>query len=349
MGIIDLDDPLALAAGDPSGMLDVLKDFPSQCRQAVASADHLASISAERYRQVLVCGMGGSAIAGDLLSVFLRLPTKVHRDYGLPPWIDKQALLIAISCSGNTEETLSAVQAGLKQGFQPICIFSGGLLRELARQHELPQIEIPAGLQPRAALAYLALPLLALAARNGLTRGQMEFERVLTELRQLTAQISSDVPVSHNPAKRLAKAIYGRVPLIYGISGAGELVARRWKTQLNENAKQPAFYGAIPELCHNEIVSLAPLRDLLPESIVLLLRDADERPENRKRVEILKEMLTDYSVPFEEVRPQGESHLSRLLAQIHLGDYVSVYLALLNEVDPTPVEPIERFKMRLKP
>jgi glucose/mannose-6-phosphate isomerase len=348
--MIDLDDLKSLATGDPSGMLMVLKEFSAQCHRALAAADHLPDIPAERYCRFLVCGMGGSAIAGDILRIFVAGPAEVHRDYGLPPWTDAQTLLLAVSYSGNTEETLSAVKAALAQGLRPICLSSGGRLGGLARQSGLSYIEIPVGLlAPRAAFAYLTLPLLALMARSGLVRAPIESERAITELSKISSQLGPDSSEAGNLAKKLAKALYGRIPLIWGTSGAGEVIARRWKTQLNENAKQPAFYGAIPELCHNEIVPLARLREALPGSVVVLLRDADERPENHRRVEILKEMLEEHDLPFEEILPWGKSRLGQLLAQVHLGDYVSVYLALLNHVDPTPVEPIERFKARMKP
>lgn len=347
--MIDLDDLKALAAGDPSGMLRTLKEFPVQCRRALAVADHLPDIPAEHYRRILICGMGGSAIAGDVLRIFVARPADVHRDYGLPPSADAQTLLLAVSYSGNTEETLSAVEASLAQGLQPICLSSGGRLGELARRKGLPYIEIPAGLlAPRAAFAYLTLPLLAFLARCSLVREPIASEHAIAELSQLSPQLDPGRSEDRNLAKKLAKTLHARIPLIWGSSEAGEVIARRWKTQLNENAKQPAFYGAIPELCHNEIVPLARLRETLPASVVVLLRDADERPENHKRAEILKEMLAEYNLPFAEILPWGKSRLGRLLAQVHLGDYVSLYLALLNEVDPTPVKPIEWFKARMK-
>lgn len=295
--------------------------------------------------RVLALGMGGSGIVGDLLRVLLELPVHVHRGYEPPSFLlGEETLVLAISYSGNTEETLSGVEAALDRGLRPICVTSGGRLKELAASHGLPLLEIPKGLQPRAALGYLLLPLLRLFARWG-RFPEAELEGLCEALEGLADRFNPEVPEAENEAKRLARWLHGKLPLIYGSEGPLEVVAFRWKTQINENAKQHAFWNSIPELCHNEIVGYT--LDGPQLGVVFLGGATAER--NRLRREVLMEFLQERSIPFIEVRPPlSGGRLRELLGLIYLGDWASAYLALLNGVNPTPVEAIEEFKQRMR-
>ena len=348
MNALDLDDPRARERLDVQGMLRELANFPEQCRRALElGAKWTPSLPRPGFIRILVLGMGGSGIVGDLLRVLLSVPVHVHRGYAPPAFLlDEKTLVIAISYSGNTEETLAGVEAALRQGLRPLCITSGGALGELAARHGLPLLEIPKGLQPRAALGYLLLPLLRLFARWG-PFPEAEFEGLVEALSRVAQNCAPEVPEAENEAKRLARWLHGKLPLIYGSEGALEVAAFRWKTQINENAKQHAFWNAIPELCHNEIVGYT-LDHPCPLGVVLL-SGTGEGERNRLRREILAELLQERAVPFIVVSPPASGgRLRELLGLIYLGDWVSVYLALLNGVDPTPVAAIEEFKRRMR-
>jgi glucose/mannose-6-phosphate isomerase len=347
-----LDQEATFVMGDPEGMLAMLKEFPSQCSRALEMASRFSPTLPKLlhpFTRVVICGMGGSAIAGDVLKIFLSVPCEVCRDYRLPPTVDARTLLIAVSYSGNTEETLSATQQGLERGFQPLCISNNGALKEIAEKRGLAYLNIPPGLQPRAAFAYLVIPLLQIAAHYNLMTEPLQWEKIFAYLSQMSKKIAPAVLQRDNLAKQFSYELSGHIPLIYAASELSESVARRWKTQLNENAKHMAFSSIIPELCHNEIVPLMqPASQRLVPWVIILIRNADEHAQNTKRVEILKKLLQEHNVPFHEVPQLGESSLSSALAQIHLGDYVSVYLAFLNKVNPTPVKALENFKTLMR-
>lgn len=217
---------------------------------------------------------------------------------------------------------------------------------EISKAQGIPLLKIPSGYQPRAAMGYLALPLLVLLSRIGVLDKNTPWEALLSEIDRIRAQCTASVPAENNQAKELAYALRERVPLIYGTVDNTDLVAMRWKTQFNENAKQPAFWNVFPELNHNEILTLVRA-DLLANQYVLLLQNDYDCRENRNRMEIMMALFEKNKVPFTEVKAEGESELAQVLSQIYLGDYVSYYLALLNKVDPTPVALIEEFKQAL--
>ena len=358
--MIDLDDLEALTRLDRGGMLAALDGFPEQCERALALGEELPlpqDLSRSRITGLVTVGMGGSGIAGDLLAHFVTLPTLVSHGYGLPP-VDEQTLIIAVSYSGETEETLSALELVLERGAKALCLSSGGEMERLTREQGLPFIKVPGGLQPRAALGYLLLPLLKLLHRLGFCRldeGELEtLPQALATLRELW---TARVPLGENRAKQLARDLQGRLPLIYGVEGTTDVVALRWKTQINENSKQPAFWNAVPELCHNELVGFegAGLAVKM-KAEAIFLRSGLDHPRNQKRIEILKELLEGWGIPHQEVFAPSEGRgqdkqgggLIQLLSLIYLGDFVSFYLALLNGVDPTPVRPIVELKRRLQ-
>lgn len=285
-------------------------------------------------------------MAGDIARRFARVPISVNRNYTLPAFVDRRTLLVAISYSGNTAETISSLEQGIAGRMPVLCISSGGKLSQIARKHGLPFLQIPSGYQPRAAMGHLALPLLAILARLNLASGIDAANDMIDVLDRVRQEATANVKAEDNPAKRLARSLHGLVPIVYGTAGNTDLVAMRWKTQINENAKQPAYWNAFPELNHNEILALVR-NDLLANPFIIMLKNSLDHPENRVRMNIMTDLFGERDIPYVEVAATGESELAQVMSQIYFGDYVSYYLALANGLDPSPVELIERFKVQL--
>lgn len=331
-----------LSGLDRSGMLGVLARFPDQCREGIALGEQVPVDPLAGFSRAVALGMGGSGIAGDLLAHLLSVEVIPVRTYTLPRWVGEETLLLALSYSGDTEETLSAFADGLGRTRRALAVTSGGALGKLCAQRGIPWVRIPDGYQPRAALGYLLFPLLALF------RGLGTFRDDLTEtLAVLDEQARALGPASPgNPAQELALLLHGRVPLVYG-AGPTAPVAFRWKTQINEHAKQPAFWAELPEACHNEIVGWELAGKVFPNGVVVFLRSRHDHPRVQARIEILKELLDRRGLPYLEVQGEGEGALAQMFSLLYLGDWASVYLALLNGADPTPVRPIQELKDRL--
>jgi len=331
---------------DKERMISVLDRFPDQCASAIERGEGFELLPKQRIDKVVVCGMGGSAVAGDLVKRFSRFPFFTNRSYIPPVFADRHTLLVAISYSGNTAETLSSLARGIEAGASILVIASGGQLERISNAQDLPFLKIPSGYQPREAVGHLALPLFATLSRVGLLKEIGPWDALLAGLAQVKDRCTLSIPVDENPAKRLAETLTSHVPVIYGTVDNTDVVAMRFKTQFNENAKQPAFWNVFPELNHNELVALVRA-DLLPNQHVLLLENAYDLPENRDRMEITASLLEKNAIPCTKVSADGESELTQVFSQIYFGDYVSYYLAICNGVDPTPVEPIEEFKKAL--
>ncbi len=330
-----------LMAADRAQTADVLAGFPSQCRDGLARGERVPVDGFRGFTRVVPLGMGGSGIAGALLGSILPIEVVPVRDYTLPPWIGSESLAVALSYSGDTEETLAAFDAARSRTKRLLAVTSGGELGRLCARDGIPWIEIPTGYQPRAALGYLLFPLLGLSRRLGLAPDVGE---ALAVLDRLASEL--DPGGEENEAQALARALEGRVPLVYGAGPTGP-VAYRWKTQLNENAKAPAFWGELPELCHNEVVGYELASRLLPQGTVVFLRARGDHPRVGKRVEILGELLAERGLGWTEVWARGEGSLAQLLSLLYLGDWTSYYLALLHGVDPAPVAIIGELKNRL--
>ncbi len=344
--MITLDDRKILSQYDRGQMTSVLDRFSEQCRDAIALGEQFELLAIDRIDKVIVCGMGGSAMAGEFARRFARIPCVVSRSYTLPALADSRTLLVAVSYSGNTEEVLSALEQGIKTGIPTLCISSGGALEETSKKSGLPLLKIPSGLQPRAALGYLTLPLLVALSQVEVLNEIGPWESLLQSLERVKSRCCFDAPTAENPAKKLGHSLVGKIPVIYGTSDNTDLVAMRWKTQINENAKQAAYWSAFSELNHNEIVALETPA-LMRDHVVILLRNAYDREENIARMKIMEDLFAERSIPFTEVSAEGESELAQLFSQVYLGDYTSYYLALLNKIDPTPVHLIEQFKKAL--
>ncbi len=326
---------------DRAGMLAVLGRFPGQCREGLALGDEVSTERLAGFSRIVVLGMGGSGIAGSLLGALLPAEVVPVRGYTLPRWVGEESLVVALSYSGDTEETLSAFREALPRTRRLLAVTSGGTLGALCSERGIPWIKIPPGYQPRAALGYLLFPLLGLFRRLDPIGGLDEVFPVLEGLARDLAPGDGE-----NEAQRLARTLHGRVPLVYG-AGPTAPVAFRWKTQVNENAKQPAFWAELPELCHNEIVGWELSTRLLPQATVVFLRAGHDHPRVQARIEILQQLLSARDLPWIEVHGRGTGALAQAFSLLYLGDWVSAYLALLNGADPTPVAIIRELKERL--
>ncbi len=335
---------------DRGDMRRLIRSFPRQLAEAVEVGRGLA-VPADyaRVRAVVCLGIGGSAIGGDLLRCYLadtlKAPVVVVRDYQVPAFVGRHTLAIASSYSGNTEETLSAYEAAKVRGASLLCITSGGELARRAAADGVPLATIPRGYPPRTALAYLMVPALLALEKVGLVPAQ---EEALQESMALLSTLAQeyDQPEPANPALAVASRLVGKLPVVY-TSNALEVVGVRWRGQLSENSKVLAYSSTLPEMNHNEIVGWGLLETVQRLVQVVLLRDGGDQARLQLRMEFLKELVARHSEPAIELFAQGQSRLARMLSLIHLGDWVSYYLALLNEVDPTPVKNIDMLKERL--
>jgi len=347
-----LDLPEFLAAFDPGGMLELTESFADQWRRARDIGLGFRPPEPPAVDGVLLLGMGGSAFAGDLLAGYLEellpVPFLVNRAYDLPAFAGKNTLVIVSSYSGNTAETLAAAGMAVERGCSLVGITTGGKLAPMLADRGFPFITIPQGFAPRAALGFSFVPLLIMLQRIFELPDQ---EAALDETGRLLAEqrdrYGRQVPAEKNRAKNLAAALCGRIPVIYGAAGAFASVAYRWRCQINENAKRMAVFGAVPEMNHNEIVGWAGPRELTRGFVLLNLLDRDYHPEVRYRFECMAKLIARTSGNIIDLESRGDSLLARLFSLIHLGDYVSVYLALLEAEDPTPVLCIDTLKQLL--
>jgi len=343
-----LDDPTALAAADPHGARDVLAAFPAQCRAAV-SIETQALPMVKRPRVVVIAAMGGSAAAGDLVAACaadrVEIPVVVHRGYGLPSVAWDDALIIAVSYSGNSAEVLSAADTARARRLPLVLVTAGGELAALAAQRGVPCALVPAGIMPRMALGSLFFPMVrVLRALDLDVVSSEEIDEALAVIDALGRELAPARPAAGNDAKRLALAIGARWPAVYGGPVTGP-VAYRWKTDFEENAKTFALAGALPEMNHNTIEAWrTPLaRDLH----LILLRDDREEPAIARRFALLQDLVAAGAGGVSECRTRGRGVLARLLSLTYLGQWTSYYLAVLRGVDPWMVPTLDEMKRRL--
>ncbi len=342
-----LDDIRQLEELDSSDMLETLSEFPEQIEEVL---DRLKlNLLPFKPDNIVVTGMGGSGIVGDVLQSFLAnrigMPIYVNKDYTLPSFVGENTLLFVVSYSGNTEETLNAAKIGIKRGAKVVAISSNGELEEMCREKGMVFIEAPKGYHPRAAIAFMFIPVLKLLSEMLIYDSDVAIIDTLAVLRDLRDQIKAEVPADKNIAKQIAQRIHGKISVIYGHS-IYNAVANRWHTQINENAEVLSWFGAIPEMNHNEIVGWSGDENV-SMFLPILLRDDKEEESIEKRIEITKELAFKDTDDIVEVWAQGDTQLARILYLIYMGDYVSIYLAMLYGRDPSPVDVIDRLKERL--
>ena len=351
-----LDQKETIQRNDPQNMGKAIHDFSAQMSHAeeIGLSLSLDPALGKGLTKIVFSGLGGSAIGADFVRSYLAyeisVPIFVNRHYQVPRFVDDKTLLIVSSYSGDTEEALSSLKQGMKQGARVLAITSGGELARLAQTHSFPMIKIPGGFSPRAALGYSAIPLLVALSKIGFARAYRaeELKEAIGLIRILAeSQYGIAVPFEKNQAKQLATACFGKYPVIYAGTDYLDVVALRWRGQIEENAKALASHHVLPEMNHNELVGWQNPKGLLKESIVIFLRDLQDHKRVHIRMNLTKGVIERYAGKVVELSSQGKGLLARMFSLIHLGDWISFYLAALYHVDPTPVEVIKYLKSEL--
>jgi glucose/mannose-6-phosphate isomerase len=347
-----LDDSSAIAAADPSGMLSLAGSAGRQLLEGyLAGTSANALPSAEGVRSLVVCGMGGSGVTGDVLRGLygsrLAVPIAVCKGYTVPESCGRDTLVLAVSFSGDTEETLAAYVDAVGRGARVVAIGGGGELAALAEADEVGRVAAPSGIPvPRGALGFLAGAAIGVLDAVGMVPPAAEsVDEAARHLDHLAESLGAQSPSEGNQAKRLAAWVMHRIPVIWGSEGLAEAAALRWKTQCNENAKVPAFWGVIPEIDHNEIEGWAPGSGEPFAAVVL--RYWGEHPRIAARVAARIEVVAGSGLAVQEVHATHPAPMAALFSLIMVGDFTSTYLAILRGVDPTPVPALTGLKERL--
>jgi len=348
----NLDDPALFSSLDQAGMRLQIRGLPAQCRDAWEKALRFTLPGDYRnVNKVVILGMGGSAIGGDLVRAAATSSASplitVQRDYDLPAYVDENTLVVASSYSGNTEETLSGFTQALNRKCKKLVISTGGKICSLAREADVPIFVIEHVSSPRAALGYSLMPLLAIMQNLGLVSDKSaEVESMVHALETLGSSWNDDISTEHNQAKKLALKLNGKLVVVYG-SGILSDVARRWKTQINENSKSWAFFEVLPELNHNAVIGYRYPVSLKEHILVLMLRCPSLHPRTLIRYKVTGELLEQQKIQHQILDSDGTNPLKHIMSLVLLGDWVSYYLAILNGADPTPVPEIDFLKKRL--
>lgn len=336
-----------MRAKDTLGMLGAVSARPEQISDAFRIVDGV-DFSARWPQNIIVCGMGGSAMAADMLGAWLSekspVPFSVWRDYGLPAAATSDTLVIAASYSGNTEETLSALQQAKSRGCRIMGIAAGGKLAALCKSGNYPLFLLPAGMQPRVASGYMFAIQALIAEKLGVCRSAPDLRDCIRTLRKMRPGLLSFDP-KENIALSLARALRGRTPVVYG-HGILSPVARCWHAHFCENSKILAFWGEFPEMNHNETVGWVGDRRR-GNFVPIVLRDTYENPRIRRRIEITGKIAFGGDSGIIEVPSQGHSAAARMLSSLWVGEFASIYLARLGGTDPGPVKIVEALKQSL--
>jgi glucose/mannose-6-phosphate isomerase len=353
--VTDLDDLQGIERLDSEDVLGAVERFPDQCREAWALGRAAKGLpDGTGVDGIVVLGMGGSGVSGDVVRAVveprLLVPFHVIKSYGpLPEWIGRNTLVFAMSYSGGTEETVAAFQEAHERGARSVAVSSGGQLAEMSTAYGVAHVKIPSGLQPRASLGYLTLPVLAVLVEVGLVPDAGDdVEEAIEVLARSAQRCHRRAPAGANPAKDLASRIAGRVPVIYGGAGLGAVAAYRFKCDLNEYGKTPAFWNTFPELDHNEIAGWNQMAGVTSNNVVLvLLRDSEEHSRIALRMDITRRLIEDKVAEVVELNSEGSSALARILSLILVTQLAAIYVGLAYEIDPGPVEVIQRLKKEL--
>lgn len=350
---MDLDNFEKFPEIDRQDMLGEIETLPSQLEQAWNLGSKSALPQWEGIERVIIAGMGGSAIGADLLSAYAdpccKVPLVVHRDYDLPAWaIGQNTLVIVSSHSGNTEETISALEVAVKRGCRILCVSTGGKIAQLAADKKLALWKFDHQGQPRAAVGYSFTLLLAVLYRlKFIPDPSSELEDAVAAMRQQQKSIAVHIPIVDNLAKRYAGQLMDRWVTIIG-SGLLAPVARRWKGQVSEVAKAWGQFEFIPEANHNTLAGIKYPEQLFPHMTVLFLKSKFDHPRNQMRAELTRKIFMVEGIGTDFIEAQGDNPLAHLWTCLHFGDYMAYYLAVSYGVDPTPVEAIEGFKAEMK-
>jgi glucose/mannose-6-phosphate isomerase len=346
-----LDDIEKMRKIDKSNTVDFYVNAASHYRQSLEQTQKL-KLDFPTPKNIVVAGMGGSAIGGELLKDYTRatskVPVEVSRDYKLPAYADEKTLAILASYSGDTEETLSSFLDAVKRGCMVFCVSSGGKLVKYAKKLSVPHLQVQGGMPPRAALPHMLLPLLKCMEQLGLTPSFLdELSEADILLKKVSGENAPTQPTSANIAKTFAANLNDAIPAIYGF-GFYRGVGLRFKQQFNENAKVPSKWETFSELNHNETMGWEGAGKLAKCYAVVFLRDKAEPVEIRSRIETTKALMHPTIPRMFEIWAQGESRLAKMLTTILVGDFISVYLAMLRNVDPTPVQTVTIMKEKIE-
>lgn len=318
-------------------MKQVIFSFPKQFEKGLKAAKNVG-IKGE-FNKIIICGVGGSALPGSLLIDYLpdlKIPLYIHRSYGLPAQANERSLIVCISFSGNTEETISAYQKAIEKNYKVVALATAGKLREIAETNNLPIAIVPNDcLQPRFGTGYLLAATLKILANCGIIEDKTQ--EILAIARKLKPEIFEE------QGEKLAKKLVNKIPVVYA-SNRFKSLARIWKIKFNENSKIMAFWNYFPELNHNEMVGLTNLKGNFH---FLILRDKDDNPKILKRMGLFVELAKEKSAGVDFVEIEGKNTLEKIFNCLILGDWVSYYLALEYGIDPVPVKIVEEFKKRL--
>ncbi len=335
-------------------MLQVLKDFPSQCIAAKDIADSIKlSGSASDFKNIVFAGVGASAMGGDFLRSYLyresRIPISVVRNYELPAFVDKDTLLFISSYSGNTEEALFIWEQAKKRDLKPVVLSSGGRLEEMACVGGIPFIRLPKGFPPRFALGYLSIIPLCILSRLGIIKDQAAHIKAAYNVLEALERncLNPRIAVRDNVAKYAAQKLFNKLTFIYANSIHFDIAVTRLRAQLAENPKAIASGHLFPEMNHNEIAAWQNPKRLFKDCVAVFLRDKDINSRVARRMELTKGILGREGLKVIEIWSRGEDTLSKIFSLISIGDFISYYLALLYGVDPTPVDRISYIKEEL--
>jgi glucose/mannose-6-phosphate isomerase len=339
----------SIARVDPSDQLGDVLALPEHLRDALWRVESAIMQDWDTTAGLVVAGMGGSAIGGALARAAMgdqaSRPIFVTRAYGLPPWTTPDTMVLCASYSGETEETLACYESAGALGAKRTVVTTGGRLAELAREDGVPVIPLPGGFQPRGAVAYMIVAALEVAALCGAgPRLTPEIDVAASHIEQLVTEWGPDA-AEDSLAKTIARGLHGTTPVIAG-AGLTSPIAYRWKTQINENAKQPCFWNEVPELDHNEIVGWEGARELGRFSAVFL-DDSDAHPRVKERMDLTERLIADNAAASFRLQTRGQTAIERVISLVLLGDLVSIYLAALRGVDPGPVKVLDELKAAL--
>ena len=348
-----LDDLKQISEIDKSDMLKAVEEFPKQIKQSKEIIDSSSLPRIFKVDNIIISGMGGSAIPGDIIQSLFRerseIPIFVTREYDLPKWANKNTLVFSLSYSGNTEETLSTFKHAYQKHCKIIGISSGGKLQEYCEKRQIPHIKIPSGFQPRAATGYILFSVLYALNKTGVITHDMdsEIKETISVLEEFSKHNSRDVSEKDNLSKQIATKIQGKIPRLYGWSFFVP-ISKRWCTQLNENSKVICSYAEATETSHNDIVAWSMDSDASKKYSCIIFRDhEDETVYMSTHLNFMRDLFKDVSGNVIEIPVVGKKRLTKMMYLMYLGDFVSVYLAILRKIDPTPVEAIIELKEKL--
>ena len=335
---------------DKSGMLDVIEKFPEQIKDSIDRINSYDINSLYKVDNIIICGMGGSAISGDIIQFLLKntfnIPIYVNREYSIPKWANKDTLVISQSYSGNTEETLSSFKNAFQKKCKLVGISSGGKLKEYCNNRQVQHIEIPSGFAPRAATAYMLFTPIYYLVKCGLLKSNInaDVEEALEVVEIISENNNKNIPDENNLAKQIASKIFGTIPQIYGWDIYSP-IAKRWSNQFNENSKIVSGYDIVPECNHNDIVGWSQNLDKSKNFSCILFRDKKlESIYLSTRLNFMKKLFANVAGNLVEIEINAKKPLAKMMYSMYIGDFVSCYLGVLREMDPTPVDVIVELK-----